>query len=227
MNWQGLIVDPVQSFVSRLAAFVPQLLMSGLAVAVGWFLATIVRSMLLRFFGAIGLDRLAEKARLSEVLHRGAIRLSFSELLAHLCYWLMIVFTVIIALQYLGVTAANEWLERFGSFIPRVIVSIVILLFGMLVASFLSATVRAASLNAGFPHGHLLGQGIYVMIVILSAIMAMEQLQFVTRTIEIALYIAMGATGLAFALAVGLGSRTFVEEFLRDLATRWKRGQGL
>ncbi|MBI2093537.1 MAG: hypothetical protein HYT88_02290, partial [Candidatus Omnitrophica bacterium] len=126
-------------------------------------------------------------------------------------------------LQIVGVTAAPEWLERFGAFLPRIVLSVVVLLFGMLLASFLGATVRAASLNACFPQGHLVGQVVHVTVLLVTVIVALEQLEVVTRTIEIALYILLGTFGLSFALALGLGAQGFVKRFLEDyLWEKWK-----
>jgi hypothetical protein len=105
-------------------------------------------------------------------------------------------------------------------------VSIVVFLFGMLLASFLGATVRAASLNAGFPQGHLVGQVVYTLVLVVTIIVALEQLQVVTRTIQVALYILMATFGLAFALALGLGAQGLMKRFLEDIVwEKWKSSQ--
>lgn len=222
MDIAQLVLDPLQILGKRLAVLLPRALGALLIVVVGLAVAYVLRHLMIRVLQAMRVDRLAEKAKLSEALRRGAIRLSFAECLGQVGYWLVMAAAIIVALQFLGMAAATEWLERFGYFIPRLVISIVILLLGTLIASFLSVTVRAASLNAGFPQGHVLGQVIYAIVVLLTVIMALEQLQVVTRTIEVALYIFMGACGLAFALALGLGSQEFVRQFLNDLRDQWK-----
>lgn len=227
MDWRQLVVEPLRLVVERFAVFVPKVVGALVILVVGWAVAGMLRRVVVRLLQVLKVDRLAEKARLSDVLRRGAIRLSTVELFGQLGYWLVMIATIIVALQFMGVTVAAEWLERFGYFIPRLVVSIVILLFGMLIASFLGATVRAASLNAGFPHGHLLGQTVYATVVILTVIVALEQLQVVTRTIEVALYILLGAFGLAFALALGLGSQRIVRRFLEEmLGEKWTSSKG-
>lgn len=225
MDWRQLVVEPLRTLAERFVIFVPKVIGALVILVVGWAVAGVLRKAVVRLLQAFKVDRLAEKAKLGDVLRRGAIRLTVVELLGQLGYWLVIIATIIVALQFMGVTVATEWLERFGYFIPRLVVSIVILLFGMLIASFLGAIVRAASLNAGFPQGHLLGQAVYAAVVILTIIVALEQLQVVTRTIEVALYILLAAFGLAFALALGLGSQEFVKRFLAELWERWKTSQ--
>lgn len=225
MEWSQLVLDQLRTLLNRLGALIPRVFGGLVILAVGWAIAWLLRQLMVRLLEAIRVDRLAEKAKLSEVLRQGAIRLTLVELLGQIGYWVVIVATVIVALQFVGVTVATEWLERFGYFIPRLIVSIVIFLFGALIASLLGTTVRVASLNAGFAQGHLLGQAVSAAVILLTVIVALEQLQVVTRTIQVALYILLGAFGLAFALALGLGSQEFVRRYLADLWERWKTPQ--
>ena len=227
MDWSHLIVDPLRLLLAQPVLFIPKVVGALLILGVGWAVANVFRMVMVRALRAIGLERLAEKAKLSDALQRGAIRLTVVELLGQLIYWLLMIASVMVALQFVGIAAAEDWLTQFGAFIPRIIVSIVVFLFGMLLASFLGATVRVASLNAGFPQGHLVGQAVYTMVLLVTIIVALEQLQVVTRTIEVALYILMATFGLAFALALGLGSQGFVKRFLEDrLREKWKSSKG-
>ncbi|MBI4597540.1 MAG: hypothetical protein HY737_03965 [Candidatus Omnitrophica bacterium] len=221
MDWNQLMLEPLRLLAEQLQMLIPKMLGALLILVAGWLLGGIARGLIVRLLRAIGLERLAEKAKISELLHRGAIRLTFVELLGQLVYWLLLVAATIVGLQFVGIDAAAEWLTRFGAFLPRIIVGIVVFLFGMLLASFLGATVRAATLNAGLTHGHLVGQAVYTMVLLVTIIVALEQLQVVTRTIEIALYILMGTFGLAFALALGLGSQGLVKRFLEDI--QWEK----
>lgn len=227
MDWNQLILEPLRLLAAQLAILIPKVIGALLILLVGWMLASLFRMLTVRLLRAIGLERLAEKAKLSEVLQRGAIRLTAVELLGQLIYWLLMVAAVMVALQFVGIAAAADWLARFGSFIPRIVVSIAIFLFGMLLASFLGTSVRVASLNAGFPHGHLVGQIVHAMVLLVTIIVALEQLQVVTRTIEAVLYILMATFGLAFALALGLGSQGLVKRFLEDMFwEKWKSSKG-
>ncbi len=220
MDWRSMILEPLRVLFDRFGYYVPRVFGGILILVVGWVVAAALQQILLRVLRALNIDQLSEKTRLCDVLQSGAIRLTLSELLSSLAFWLVIIGSIIVGMQFAGMTAAAEWLERFGYFIPRIIAGVLILLIGLWIASFLSAVVRAASLNAGVTHGHLLGQGVYAAILLVTVIVALEQLQVVTRTIEIALYILLGSCGLAAALAVGLGSQELVKRYFLEL---WER----
>src|SRR3989338_7764588 len=121
MDWSHLIVDPLRLLLAQLALLI---------LGVGWTVANVFRMVTVRALRAIGLERLAEKAKLSEALHRGAIRLTVVELLGQLVYWLLMMASVMVALQFVGIAAAADWLTQFGAFLPRIIMSIVVFLFG-------------------------------------------------------------------------------------------------
>ena len=222
MDSSAMFLEPLQSAVQYLAVWLPRWIGAGVIVVVGWAAAVLLRGLCVRLLEVLQINRVAERAGLTEFLRRGAVMLSFGELVGMLVYWVILIATIILAIQCIGVPAAHAWLEQFGLFIPRLVIGAVIFLFGTFLAAFLGTSVRVASLNAGLPQGHLLGQAVSTTVVLVSVIIALEQLGVVTRTIEVALYILLGAFGLAFGLAVGLGAQDFVRRYFQELWDRWK-----
>lgn len=217
------ILAPLQAVWYQLQIFIPKLLAALLVLAAGWLAASVLRRVLVRAFRGAGVDQLAEKAQITQGLERGFTRSTVAELLGHLGYWVILIATGLLALQWLGVAAAAEWLERFGAFLPRIAVGMAVFLFGTLLASFLETTVRAAALNAGWAHGRGLGRAAYTLVLLLASIMALEQLGVVTWTIQAVLCILLATIGLAVALAVGLGAQGLVRQWLEEAVwDKWK-----
>ena len=223
MTWSQLMLDPLHVLWEQLFYWLPKMFGGVLIVLVGWLIAMAMRFITVRFLQRCGCDRLAEQAKVSDLFRRGAVRSTVAELLGQVGYWLVLVASIIAALQYAGVTAAGEWLERFGYFVPRVMLSLVIVFCGTLLAAFLGTTTRVAGLNAGWPHARLLERVVATAVVLLAVIMALEQLQVLTQTIQVALYILLASCGLACALAVGLGGQEFVRRWLAELWDQWKQ----
>lgn len=223
MEWTQMTVEPVRLLALQLWEAIPRIAGALLVLMVGWVAAGLCRRVLIRVLRAIGVERMAEKTPLSAALRQGDVRLTSVELLGQLGYWMVLVVTLMVALRCLGLTAADEWLAGFNSLIPRLVVSLAVFLFGMLLASFLGATVRAMALNAGLPQGHLLGQLVSTSVLVVTILVALEQLHVVTRTIEVALYLFLASCGLTVALAFGLGSQDLVKRFLEEkVGGRWK-----
>ena len=97
------ILQPVQSMVNQFLGFLPNLVAAGLTLAVGWFLARIVRKITTNLLAAVGLDRLGEKVGLTGVL--GSEKLS--GVLGLVLYVLILVPVLIAALNTLGLEAVT------------------------------------------------------------------------------------------------------------------------
>ncbi len=222
MDLAAVVIEPLRVVRDWLIVFLPRILGAFLICLVGWGLAALLRTAVVKLLYLLRIDRLSEKTELSSALQHGFVRLTLVELLGELTYWLIMIAAGIMGLQFMGVAVAGQWLEGFGYFIPRVAISIVVLLCGTWLASFLASAVRASSLNAGFIHGRLIAQAVHAAVVLVTLLMALQQLQIVTRPIEVALYILLAAGAFSVALAVGLGSQDLVRQALTDAVERWK-----
>ena len=96
-------------------------------------------------------------------------------------------------------------------FLPRVVASVFLLIVGVFAAAFLATTVRTAASNSGILQAHLLGQAVQTIVVVLSVVTALKQLQI--EVVDKVLFIILGGISLGCALAFGLGCK--------DLAGRW------
>ena len=97
------ILQPVQSMMNQFLGFLPNLVAAGLTLAVGWFLARIVRKITTNLLAAAGLDRLGEKIGLTGILGREKL----SGVLGLVVYVLILVPVLIAALDTLGLEAVT------------------------------------------------------------------------------------------------------------------------
>ena len=87
------------------------------------------------------------------------------------------------------------------------------LLFGKLVGKIIENSSQANNLKGGF----FLAKVVNAFIVFFCALIAVENLGFATQLVNNIVVIVLASLGLAFAIGVGLGSKSLAEEFLRDL----------
>ena len=211
-SWfDAMIVQPVQSLLTQLAAFVPTLVGALLLLLVGWLIAKAVENIVVRVLKTITLDKLADQIQLTSVLSKGGIRHKFSELIGVIVYWLIMLAVVMIVFNALQLTVAAELFQSVVTFLPNVIAAVFILILGIFAASFLSTTVRTAASNAGILQSQLLGQLIQTVVVIFATVAALQQLR-IPFFGEVFLIILAGIS-LGCAIAFGLGCK--------DLAGRW------
>ncbi len=211
MDWNVILVQPIQSLLTQVMGFLPNFLGALLILLVGWVIAKTIERVVGNVLKAIQLDKLADRLQLSDVLAKGGIKRKLSEVVSAIIYWLVILAIVIAALNALQLTIAAQLLEQVVTFLPNVVASIFILVVGILSASFLATTVRTAAGNAGVSQSQLLGEAVQAVVVIFSVVAALKQLgiQFVGE----AFLIILAAVSFGTALAFGIGCK--------DIAGRW------
>jgi len=147
----------------------------------------------------------------------GGVEADTTEVLGMLVYWLAIVAALILACNSLGLSYVTELLSRIALFVPRVILSVVILAFGAYFALFIDGSVTLYGRNVGYDEAPLLGRLARYAVLLFVALIALDQLGIAGDIIRQSFLIILGGVVLALALAFGLAGRQWAE----DMIDRW------
>jgi len=222
MDWNAVVMEPVTAMLARVASFLPTLLGVFVILIIGWIVAGILKNVVVKLLKLIQLDTATEKAGLGDVLRRGGIRQTLSELVGVLIYWLVMLMVFMTSLNALGMTVAASLLDKVIMYIPNVIAAMFILTLGIFFSSMIGTVVRTASSNAGITQAKFLGQLTQVVIMIFAIMITLEQLNIASSVLNLAINIVLASIGLAFALAVGLGSKDIAGKLVGDLVNKVK-----
>jgi hypothetical protein len=150
LELQGLL-DPVNAMLSRLLAFMPNLLGSVVVLGVGLLLARIVRQIVAGLLRAAGSEKAAERMGLGQALGEAGL----AGMAGSVVYVLVLLPTLVAALQPLGLDALTQplskLLETVTSLIPRLISAAIVVgvavLIGRALATLASAVLAGAGLD--------------------------------------------------------------------------------
>ena len=218
MDWDAILLEPIRAFLDQLVGFVPNLVAVVAILVGGWIVARLIKTALIRLLRAVKADSLAERIQLAEMLAKGGIERTFSQLVAALAYWIVMLVVLVAALNALQLTATAELLQRLVGFLPTIVTAIVVLILGILAAGFLGATVRAVASNAGVVQAQVLGQFAQVVVVIFAVVVALQQVQ--VQFVGDAFLIILASIGFGLALAFGLGCKDLAGRWMSDLVDR-------
>ena len=208
------------SFWTQLASFVPQLLAALVLLFLGWLLANVVRTGVMKLLDVLRFDSLAEKTGIEAFLKQGNLDISLSRLLAKLAYWIVIFVVVVTVANSLGLHMVADLFNKVVFYIPNVIVAILVLVFGVLVARFINRMVFAYLNNMGVQGALTISTLSEYATIIFVVFVALEQLEIGTNLLTAAFQIGFGAIGLAFALAFGLGGREWAAGVIKRLTEK-------
>jgi len=203
-----------------LVAALPDILLAFVLLVAGWLIAKLVRRLAIRFFRAIRLDVLAERAGIEDFLIQGGVRFTTVTLLGHALYW-MILFGIFVALlDALGVQAAGTLFTRMVNYLPNLLLAVGILVFGSLLARIVGGMVYTYLNNIGSTAAEPISALARLALLAFVVFTAAEQLAIESRVLVSAFQIAFSALCLALALAFGLGGRDWAASMIERYTRR-------
>ena len=170
MDWRVVFVEPVKVMLGKFAQFVPMFAGFLVIVLVGWLVAVVLKKVLVKVLVFLKVDTLSGKINLSQLLEKGGIRYTLSEIIGIIFYWLIIFVSLATAINALGLTSVSAVMERIILYVPNIIIAIFILILGLFLSSFLSSVVIAMSVNAGISQSNILGKIVSTIVIVFSVI---------------------------------------------------------
>ena len=220
-----VFVASLTSFWTQLAGFVPQLLAALVLLFVGWILANLARTGVVKLLDLLRFDSLAEKTGIEAFLKQGHLDISLSRIIANLVYWVIIFIVIVTVANSLGLQMVAQLFNKVVFYIPNLIVAILVLVFGILVARFINRLVFAYLNNIGVQGALTISTLSEYAVIIFVVFVALEQLEIGTTLLTAAFQIGFGAIGLAFALAFGLGGREWAAGVIKRMADKDANGR--
>ena len=217
MDWETTIMQPVEAMWTRVLGFLPTLISVILILIIGWMVATFAQKLITRFLKLARLDSVSEKIGIANILTKGDINYTLSEIIGVLIYWLLMLVVLLAAVNALQLTVAAELLNQVILYVPNVIASVFILVLGIFFASIIANTVRTAAANAGVPQARSLGQFTQVIVIVFTVIEALKQLRIDTTVIELVIKASLAALALGVGLAIGLGCKDMANKYVGQL----------
>src|SRR3989338_5690715 len=97
-----IIADPVKAMLIKIWSYIPVIVGVILILIVGWLIAKLIESIVVRLLKAVRLDVASDKAGISNILAQGDIKATLSELLGAIIYWLVMLVVLVTALNALN-----------------------------------------------------------------------------------------------------------------------------
>ncbi len=193
------------------------LLVAVLILVVGLYVSRWVGAFVKKWLCKIDFDGKTSKLGVNELCVRFGLGKSPTYIISFVLAWAVIFYAVVLAAEVLHLSILRDLFTRFLEFIPTLFVSVLILFAGLLLGKLLS-NIMENSAKANHLHGGvLLARAAYGFVVLLCTLIAVENLGLASQLMRAVVLLLLASFGLSFAIAVGLGAKPLVEEFLRGL----------
>jgi small-conductance mechanosensitive channel len=220
------LVDSFTQAWSQVILLAPKMVAMVAVLVVGYVLARWVAGLVAVVSEKIGLQTAAEKSGLAKSMHDVGIRRPVPGIVGGIVFWLLMCVFVMAAFNILGLESVSDAMGEVVNYIPRLLVATVVVVVGLLAATFIRGVVATSADRVGLSYAEYLAGGCYWVLSILTFIAAFNQLGIQFALLE--KLILIGSAGLAagFALAFGLGGRDVMAGILSGYYVRQRLQAG-
>ena len=202
-----VMLEPVRALLQQIGAFMPRLLIAVGVLIVGWLVAKAFRFSVVKALRAINFHVLTERAGIDRFLQQGGTEKDTTDLIGWLAYALAILASLIIAFNSLDLTQVTTLLSSVLLFVPRLLVAMLVVVFGSYFAGFAGNAVQSYCRTAGISDAELLGRVMQYGIMAFVVLLAVDHLNIGGGLIQQTFLILLAGVVFALALSFGLGGR--------------------
>lgn len=198
--------------------FVPNLVVALVILVIGWLIGALLGRAVWQVLKSLKIDEALRRAGLETFLHRGGIRLDSGAFLGALVKWFVIVVFLVAALDVLGLSQVNLFLQEVVlGYLPRVLAAALVLLVGGVVGDIAGRVVVTAGKTAGVHSAHFAGAISKWAVWVFAILVALSQLGIATAFSQTLFTGVVIAISLALGLSFGLGGQEAAGRFIEKL----------
>lgn len=224
--WSEMVFAVMTSVWSKVAGFMPNLVAAIVILVIGYFIARFIGFVLSRLLKKIGFDSLSSSVGVISTLEKSGIKLSPSDIVGTLGFWIIMLTFLVTATESLGLPRVSATIDDVVLYLPKVIAAAVIFIIGLFLANFLRDLVRSSAEGLGVSYAKTLGTTAYGVLFVVILSLSVNQLEIETTLLDSVISILIAAFGVALALSLGLGTRNLSSNFIAGYYARDLFAQG-
>ena len=209
----NVLLEPIRASLHQVGAFLPRVALAIAILIIGWLIAKAVRFAVVRTLRALNFNVITDKAGIDAFLRQGGGDIDTIAVMGALAYWLVILAAMMIAFNSLDLAYVTDLIGRIVLFVPRVMIAVVVLVFGAYFARFVSGALTVYLQNIGAGEAALLGRLCMYAIMVFVILIALDQLGL-GDILRQTFLILVGAASLGLAIAFGLGGQRRAAELI-------------
>lgn len=214
MDYEGLLKDfntMFKDFLGNLIAFLPKLIFALLVFFAGYLIAKFVKFLVQRFIR--GTNRFIINQKIKKHIEQRHLD-QFSVFAGKTFYWIIIILFVTLATEILGLPIITTWLNGIVQYLPNILAAIVLIFLGIIGGRIVGNIILSATNKSGIAYGSMLSRLVQYSIVLVTIIIAIDQLGIDIAFMASILEIILAALLFGAALSFGLGSKTAVNNII-------------
>ncbi len=214
------VAETFQESFFQIAAMADNVLAMAVILVVGFLAAKLLQKVTTALAHRLGLQRASDRSGLTESMRQVGIGRTVPAIIGLIVFWLLMSVAVMAAFKVLGLPAVSEAMRDVVAYIPKLLMAIVVVVIGLLVASFFRGVVATSADRIGVTYAEYLANGCYYILTLITFLAAAGHLGLQLELLEKLILMAFGALAVGLGLALGLGGREVVAGILAGYYVR-------
>ena len=216
-TWSEVLAASFQELWFGIMGFLPKLMLSIIILIAGWVIAVTLDKGVARVIRIFKVDKALQSLGVEKYLEKGGFRLDSGAFIGGLGKWFFTIAFLVAALDVLGLTQVNVFLQQIIAYLPSVIVAAFILVAAALIANAAYRIVIGSARGADLPSSGLLAGIAKWSIWVFAILAALYQLGIAGPLIQTIFTGFVAMVVIAGGLAFGLGGKDAAARYLEKL----------
>ena len=217
-TWGEVLTLSFQNLWVGVVNFVPNLVIAIIILILGWLVGALFGRAIWQVFKSLKVDDALRRAGFDSFLRRGGIDLDSGAFIGALVKWFVIVMFLVAALDVLGLSQVNFFLQDVVlGYLPRVLAAALVLLVAGVIGDVTGRVVVTAARTAGLDSAHFVGAVAKWSVWIFAILVALSQLGIAAAFSQTLFTGVVIAVSLALGLSFGLGGQEAASRFIEKL----------
>jgi len=195
----------------NIVAYLPNLFGGLVLLFIGWFLGWLAKRFIIQIAVILRLERFLVSFRWGKGFAKADIRYGFYNYLGNIAFFIVFIIFFNDALSTFKLTIFSTFLERVIFYVPKIVVSLLIIGIGWLISSWGGRSVQRVLISENVPRAALIAQFIKTVFFLFFAAMALVELDIAREIVVIGFATIFITLGLFTVVLAAVGGKEFVK----------------
>jgi small-conductance mechanosensitive channel len=218
--WTQSFGNALTRFWTEIAGFLPNLIATIIFIFIGLLLSKFVTKWFAKVIEKVGFNTLCDMLGIERGLKTLGFKLSPSTLVGRILYLFFVLIILVAGAETLGLDRLSSLLDEFVLYLPKLVGAVVITVIGLFIAKAVKKQVEASFENMGIEFGDAAAKMLQMLVIFITFSLVVSQLQLETELLNTIFTVLIASMGVAFALALGLGTKAIANSIVSGIYAR-------
>ena len=209
LNMQS-VSKPIKGMMSSILNFSPKIIVAVVILVIGLFIAKVLGTLVKNILSSLNVSKFNQYVNFGK--NEDSIDIPVAA--GWVITTLIGLFFTVQALSTVNLSVLNQIGEAIIGYLPLVISAAIILALGLIGGNLVAKLINKSTGNG------MLAEIVKYLVIIVSVFMTLDQLNFAQSIVNVAFLLILGAVAVAFAIAFGIGGKSFAEKQLEKFSNK-------